>query len=77
MSASVSPAISEYLLYIYTQKRNKNIKKKSPYSPWGKHDDRSWLLSSCNRKRLQVKANIYLAINIISTDNLDIHTKIK
>ena len=27
MSASVSPAISEYLLYIYTQKRNKNIKK--------------------------------------------------
>ena len=28
MSASVSSAISEYLLYIYTQKRNKNIYKK-------------------------------------------------
>ena len=27
MSASVSPAVSEYLLYIYTQKRNKNKKK--------------------------------------------------
>ena len=30
MSASVSFAVSEYLLYIYTQKRNKNIKKKFP-----------------------------------------------